>query len=477
MNINEEAIEFLKNHISKSAGIRFRKDRSITRAVEERIKKCGFKSLHEYYRHIKFHPEGSVELRELVSLITINKSSFFRDECQYRILRKDVLPEIVNSKLRRSVSNPYVSIWSAGCSTGEEPYSIAIEMLDRFRFLKKQWEIEILGTDVDKTVLKKAMKAEYAEKRLAGVSDKRKKKYFERNGDLYRLKDEVRSLCSFDYQNLMEEPYPHSYFGKWDIIFCKNVFIYFDKEDMRKVIERFSDVLNEDGFLFLGHSESLYLISNDFLPVQFEDAFLYKKKKITQEPAVCEKPDLPEKPQEKLKVIKKEKEKENEFNLAYEKYKNEYYDEACCCIEKHIKENDSKDLKSFLLAAKIYFEKNDPGRALSYALKAVRKSELNPEAYLIIGAINKNLMLIDEAEKYLRKALFLKPDFGLASFKLAHLFEETQQIDKAIQEYRNTILSFKKCRKDEPVELAGGFTVKTLMEHAENRIRCLKNRS
>jgi chemotaxis protein methyltransferase CheR len=224
MQLNEQEIDLFAAYINEFTGLNFEEKKySLKKSIEERIDYYDFKENHHYYEYLKFHPDGPVELRNLLTLITTNETFFFRNIPQFNVLRENILPEIIKSKLRdasySSKRKPVLSIWSAGCSSGEEPYSIAMAVMETIKFFQ-ECDIEILGTDIDKSMLGLAREGIYYERKLRNLGKYYIEKYFSEtdNGE-YKLRKEVKDLCTFDYFNLVEEPYPLSFFGKWDIIF------------------------------------------------------------------------------------------------------------------------------------------------------------------------------------------------------------------------------------------------------------------
>ncbi len=202
----------------------------------------------------------SEELSNFINAITTNLTSFFREEHHFKFLVETALPDIMkkNKETRR------IRIWSAGCSTGEEAYSLAIvlkETLPR----KHNWDIKILATDLDTNVLAKAGSGIYSLDRINGLAVSRQKKWFQRGtgnqAGFVKVSDEIKSLISFKPLNLMTE-WPMK--GPFDIIFCRNVVIYFDKPTQRVLFKRYAELLSENRYLFVGHSESLYKVSTQF---------------------------------------------------------------------------------------------------------------------------------------------------------------------------------------------------------------------
>jgi chemotaxis protein methyltransferase CheR len=199
----------------------------------------------------------SAELEEFANAITTNLTSFFREAHHFEFLAGTVLPELE----RRNASTRRLRIWSAGCSTGEEPYSIAMtlqESLARFR----GWDVRILATDLDSNVLAQAKAGEYRDERFAAMASARRERWFSatRRGH-FAVSDELKSLISFRQLNLMQ-PFPFR--GPFDIVFCRNVVIYFDKPTQRALFERVAQLQRDGDHLFIGHSESLFKVSDRY---------------------------------------------------------------------------------------------------------------------------------------------------------------------------------------------------------------------
>jgi chemotaxis protein methyltransferase CheR len=222
-----------------------------------------------YYRHLLANPD--TELPPLLELLTINETSFFRNQPQFDLLRETVLPELAARNARRAL--PRLRIWSAGCSTGEEPYSIAMTVLDRIG-RPEGWELQVLASDLNMSVLAAARRGCYpAAKVREAVDEATLRRYFDPRGDQYEVRDAVRRLIAFDFHNLKHE----NGLRDLDVIFCRNVLIYFDEEEQRKVIDKFHRSLGPGGYLFLGHSESLQGVDSRFEFVFDRKGAAYRK--------------------------------------------------------------------------------------------------------------------------------------------------------------------------------------------------------
>jgi chemotaxis protein methyltransferase CheR len=256
--------------IYEESGI-FLKDTKLTllsNRLRKRLQALNLESFSEYYEHIHALSDKSKEIEELIDVVSTNETYFFRNERQFEAMTKHCLPELARSALKKKLR-----IWSAGCSTGEEPYTIAICVLENAH-LFSGWQIEIIATDVAPSVLDFARKGEYSGRRIEKVAPDLLAKYFTQDRDypeVYHIKERVKSLVTFYYLNLFKNPYPPDL----DIVFCRNVMIYFDREYQKKLVAGFAKVLLKHGFLFIGHSETLHSISEDFAYVKILDSPVY----------------------------------------------------------------------------------------------------------------------------------------------------------------------------------------------------------
>ncbi len=213
------------------------------------IRQKGFSSLKEYFDFVVADKTGT-EAKTLLTRLTTNYTYFMREDQHYTFLTREILPELT-SRLRTKD----MRIWSAGCSSGEEPYTTAMVLDDYFGSAKGQWDAKILATDISPQVLQMAGEAVYPEDRLQNLPPAWKQKYFTKEpGDQFRVKDSIKGEVIFRSFNLME-PFPFK--KPFHVIFCRNVMIYFDKPTRDSLIERYYDALEPGGFLFIGLSETV----------------------------------------------------------------------------------------------------------------------------------------------------------------------------------------------------------------------------
>lgn len=248
--------EFVKAHTG--INLSEAKQNLVYGRLSRRLRQLNMKSFKDYLEYAL--TSGDDELGHFINAITTNLTAFFREEHHFAFLASSLIPQVLkqNERTRR------LRVWSAGCSTGEEPYSLAMTLMDVIPNISS-WDVKILATDLDTNVLAHASAGVYDLERARSVGEKRLKKYFRRgrgeNGSSVKVSDDIRQLIMFKQLNLMAE-WPMR--GPFDFMFCRNVVIYFDKDTQRQLVSRYADLLREDGHLFLGHSESLFKVSDRF---------------------------------------------------------------------------------------------------------------------------------------------------------------------------------------------------------------------
>lgn len=265
INFNDIHFKKIRDLIYDSSSINFTdSNKSILESrLKERLNKIKIGTLEEYYKLIT---RDDNELKNLLDSVTTNLTRFFRSTNHF-----DALQSFILDDLKKVKTNKYLRIWSAGCSTGEEPYSIAMVIREK---LDSSWKVEILASDISFNSLMKAKEGFYTPDRILGIPDNFLKKYMVEIGNGYYVKDEIKELIQFDYHNLKNE----SNSKNFDIIFCRNVIIYFDAEAQEHTINHFYDSMLDYSYLFIGHSESLFGMKTKFVFKKVGEACLYMKK-------------------------------------------------------------------------------------------------------------------------------------------------------------------------------------------------------
>jgi chemotaxis protein methyltransferase CheR len=259
--------ELYRKFIYDQSGIHFSAtNRSILESrLKERLRDKKMNNYREYYDLIVRDKE---EMKLLLDSVTTNLTRFFRNTAHFDAFEKYVVPDLIKAK--QSGPDRKIRIWSAGCSTGEEPYTIAMIAKD---ILPAGWGVEIVASDISLKSLMVGKEGFYPDSRIQGIPEDFLKKYFERKTNGYQIKDEIKSLIRFDYHNLKYDSGARGL----DIVFCRNVLIYFDETAQKATVERFWDSMSSHSYLFIGHSESLFGMNTRFEFVKTEWACFYRK--------------------------------------------------------------------------------------------------------------------------------------------------------------------------------------------------------
>jgi chemotaxis protein methyltransferase CheR len=222
-------------------------------------------STREYFDVIT---KSKDELKNFLDSITTNLTRFFRNQAHFDALEHFVIPELL--KIKKSSGNFTIKIWSAGCSSGEEPYTIAMLLSE---ILPAPWRYEIVASDLSLKMLMEAKEGFYKESKIVGIPDNYLRKYFDKLEGGYKVKNEIKARIRFDYHNLKND----AGLRNLDVVFCRNVLIYFDEAAQTDVVNRFYDSMSSQSFLYIGHSESLFGMKTKFEFLKTQWATLYKK--------------------------------------------------------------------------------------------------------------------------------------------------------------------------------------------------------
>lgn len=273
--LTDDEFAEVRDYLAAEAGLAFDESRraALTAVVAERLAVIGAADVKDYLAALR-GDGGPAERQRLLDLVTVQETHFFRNPPQMQALRRRVLPEL----LRRSAGRERpLTIWSAGCSTGEEPYTLAMMLLDLSPVLVSPDRVRVLGTDVSAEALRAAARATYTGRTLDVMPPAVAGRWLEpRPGASYGVADQVRRLVELRLHNLVTDPPPVAP-GEADLIVCRNVTIYFDRATTARLIGVFHDALAEGGYLLLGHSETLWQVSDAFSLVPVGDAFVYRR--------------------------------------------------------------------------------------------------------------------------------------------------------------------------------------------------------
>ncbi|MGA9525620.1 MAG: CheR family methyltransferase [Myxococcaceae bacterium] len=280
LNIAQTALEQLATLLLERAGLKIAADgfHGLKLALKERMPALGIDDAEEYVRRLR-ERAGEHELRSLLPLVTVTHTEFFRDQRQFRALEKNLLPEAL-ARARRDGRK--VRIWSAGCATGEEPYSLAMVLADMGA---KPEEVDLWATDLNQAAVESARVGRYSLRRVGAVSPERVSRYFTPTEDGYQVRPLLRDYVRFEGLNLAAPVFGKLGDRSFDVILCRNVIIYFDLPTIRGLMDRFHAALLPGAFLVLGYSESLFRVYDRFEMVEVDGAFLYRRPKPETTPA------------------------------------------------------------------------------------------------------------------------------------------------------------------------------------------------
>lgn len=267
VELSEKEFRLISDLVYKHCGINLHdgKKELVRARLAKRVRLCNFRSFAAYIDFMLQDSSGQ-EFSNLVDCLSTNLTSFFREMQHFEFLRSVFLPQLMERKRRKQ--NYRIRAWSAGCSSGEEPYSIAISLVEAVEG-QGRWDIKVLATDISTAILEKAKRGVYEEARIAPLSAMQRAAFLTsrhvEGGKVYAVNDRIRNTVIFSYLNLMAD-WPIR--GPVDFIFCRNVMIYFDKPTQQNLISRYYGLLDSGGILFTGHSESLTGIEHSFKYVQ-----------------------------------------------------------------------------------------------------------------------------------------------------------------------------------------------------------------
>jgi chemotaxis protein methyltransferase CheR len=244
----------------------------LEKRLSRRLTDLTISSFYDYYHYLKYNRSKDKELIDIMDVLTTNETYFFRESFQLKAFTDEIIPELIKTKSERGDRS--LRIWSAGCSTGEEPYTISMLLSDIPEL--KGWNTEIIGTDISQRVLQHARRAVYGKSSFRATDEIQLKLFFNQQDDGFKVKDSIREQVTISHLNLFDTNRMFM-LGKIDVVFCRNVIIYFDQAAKKRLIESFYNTLFDGGFLLLGHSESLMNITTLFTLRHFKNDMVYQK--------------------------------------------------------------------------------------------------------------------------------------------------------------------------------------------------------
>lgn len=463
---------------------------SLQASLRARLEQLGIDRFETYYDRL-LTDSTEEEFRKLVTVVTVTETCFLRDPAQFEVLRRRILPALIKE---RAEGRRTVRIWSAGCASGEEPYSIALVLRNMgLPVTCPDWTFEIVATDINDDALSTARRGVYSSRSIRYVDGTWLRRYFESDGKQFVLNDEVKQSVRFCYSNLIQEPFPPAELRGLDVIFCKNVAIYFRPEVTRRLMRGFFEALNEGGYLFLGHSESLWHVSDEFQLVEYDGAFCYRK--ITAPPVPARPPEVrrrhpvstagsakPWGPSAAGPVPARHKpaapappleDTASQYDECLDAFRAGAWDRAEASLKALVKSSPSF-IRAYLLLGGLYANQGRYDEAVDQAGQALGIDVLEAKAHLLVGMIEARRGRQTQALESLRRALYLDDTLALAHFWLANLYRERGDAERATREYRNVIRSHQRQTLQLPEEFAEDLTLDRLLGFCRRSIQDLR---
>ncbi|NVJ26991.1 protein-glutamate O-methyltransferase CheR [Myxococcus sp. AM011] len=275
--MSAEEFRLLRDHVYSHCGILVHEDMKFVmeRRLWPRLEALGVSDFSAYHRYLRYDANRHAELEAAVESLTTHETYFFREPSQLKAFREELLPLLE----KRNARTKRLRLWSAGCSSGEEAYTLAMLLKDERRF--EDWDVEVYGSDISRRVLSMARSAEYGPSALRATSADLLERFFVPAGKAkVRVRDDVRAMVSFGHHNLLDEA-GSQLVMKMDAVFCRNVMIYFDQSARRRVLRILRDRLVPGGYLLLGHSENLLNLGADFELVHLRGDLVYRRPELT----------------------------------------------------------------------------------------------------------------------------------------------------------------------------------------------------
>ena len=476
-------IEQFSEFFSEKCGLHFdrRNRKTLERGIQRRMRVVAAPSVATYFTYLQNSLESRQEFKKLVSLLTIGETSFFRFDPHFAALIEKVIPEMI----KHHQTSRRLRIWSAGCSTGEEVYSLAITLLQHFPQLA-DWNITILGTDISHQSLATARQGSYQERTLRNVTPKLLSEWFVKDGTGWTVAERLRLLTRFSFLNLQSETYPSPKNGttECDLIFCRNVMIYFRPETVRAVVSRLRRALRPGGYLFLGHAETLGTGFLDFVRCQHHGGTYYRAgggDEVDSAPRGSKKQDENKnKPQFILF------EKLNDNRLLSQRYPEDAKEKSGIILVDKVNNKTTSPKNAALVipqtsaASQLLdqgFSLADQGRleeALSLCRQVLRTDDLSPRGYFLRGLIHDQQGQSLVAAEDFQRVILLDLKAVMAHYHLAHVYRRLGRKSEALRSLRTTVRLLSKMEAEETIPDARDWTVTGLLERCGAELKQLE---
>jgi chemotaxis protein methyltransferase CheR len=487
--IEPQDLEQFKSIILNSIGFVFDESKTdyIKKILQIRLRETGCGSFTNYLNIFTSPIKKYAEIKKLIEEIIVAETYFFRNQEQFLAFAEIALPERMQAKN----NSKQIQVLSAGCASGEEAYTIACSIFDRIPDLET-WDIQILGIDISTDLLQKAAIARYSEWSLRAIPEQSRQSHFKKEGKEYLLNESIKKMVIFEERNLIQIDPLFWRENKFDIIFCRNVLIYFSSEMIQKVIKNFAQSLDNGGFLFLGSVENLRGISNEFHLLHTHETFYYKRKspsEIFQDTDVNlgEKSntwfeqislsskriatlvegisDIPDKKKDFIEKIKTPPLvlKNNIYHsIVMDFLKEERFEEAMQVLQSLSKES-KENIDAKLLVAVIHTNRGEIKEAEKVCHSILACDDLNAEAHYLFALCCEHTGRHTEAIKHNQTSLYLDPTFSMSHLHLGLLSKKIGDAETAKKELIQAMKYLEKEEVSRILLFGGGFNRIALM--------------
>lgn len=471
---------------------------SLSASVKTRMHQLGLTQPDEYYERLRAGVPHLIEaeLRNLIDLVTVTETCFFRDPFQFRLLRHHILPALLaeGSTDGAAGSKRVLRVWSAGCSSGEEAYSVALTLWDMGLYLAyPDWTFEVIGTDLNTRALDAARRGVYSARAVRNVEPGYLQRYFRREGAHFHLNDEIKGCVRFEYANLMQASLRPPAMALQNIVFCKNVAIYFRPEGTLRLVRGLHQALADGGYLLLGHSESLWQMAEGLALVEHEGAFCYRK--VSADDAgdrnVRSKPSPADPNANRVRrpsrtpggrtaggtvsaavvpLLSTAPPAATIPEVAPAEYAGclEAFRAGDLTAAEAVLEDLLRSCPTFvpahLLLGGVYAHRGRYDDATGMAERVLLLSDLEPRAHLLLGMIAARHGRVDEALRSFRRTLYLDDSLALAHFWLGNVYRDRGDLVRACREYQNVVRNWERHPLELTEEFALDLTAEQLVE-------------
>jgi chemotaxis protein methyltransferase CheR len=471
--------------VAARIGLHFSQERwrDLARATRHAAKDLGFDDMQACVEQLLSHPVSRTQVEILASHLTVGETYFFRDRASFDALELHVLPELIRS---RRGGDRRLRIWSAGCCTGEEAYSIAI-LLTRLIADLDSWQVSILGTDINPRFLSKASRGVYKDWSFRNVPPGIKGSFFHRVKDGFQIAPRIKALATFAYHNLAEDAYPSlgSQTNAMDVILCRNVLMYFKPARSQQLIDHFASSLVEGGWLFVSPIEAPHVLLPQLVEVKFNGAIAYRKGSASATSRAPLAPRLHPQPiglwtgapaeaeagataQPVVTAERDAQPEEGEVSEgscpeASELYRRGHYAEAAEQLRRMV-ELTPTDPNVMALLARTCANLGRLGEAAQWCTRATQADKLNPRWCYLLATIQQEQGELDAAVMALKRALYLDPNYAMGHFALGSLTRRQGRLEESERHFRNAQATLKRLPPQQVLPESEGITAGRLAE-------------